>query len=387
MKKMSGIVFIILIIAACKKIVNSPAITAPNSYLVVNGNITVGDTTVINLSRTVSVTDSAKFIPVSNAVVTVEGSDGTKYPLVSKNNGNYISARLNILSSATYRLTIQTSDGKQYASDFVPVKNSPAIDSVTYAVKSDGVQVNVNTHDATNNTKYYRWEYIETFLIHPKFASPLKHFSHPDTILARPVVDQIDTCWQSDTSSNITLATSAKLSQDIIASQPLTKVSATSDKIGYMYSILVKQYALTPGAYNYMQLLKKNTQDIGTIFDPQPANFTGNIHCIANPKEPVIGFVTCGGYTQKRIFVSKKNLPAWTPLDKYGYCQIDTAYFINPQSNGRDVEEYLYTDFKIPMYTVYFAPDTPKIIGYGAVYRECADCTVRGTNKKPSYWP
>jgi len=379
----------ILMHMSCKKLINNQVFAAATNYLVVSGNITSGDTTFINLSRMVSVNDSARSKPVLNAGVTIEGSQGGSYPLTPANNGNYVSAPLNLSASQKYRIKITTSDGKQYASDFVPVKNAPAIDSVSYIVNSaTGLQINVNTHDAANNTHYYRWEYNETYIIHSAFVS---HYMvvNRDTTAVRPADQEIYQCWASDTSNVILTGSSAALSRDVIRSQLITNIPSVSDKVHIRYSILVKQYALTSDAYNYFNLLKKNTEQLGGIFDSQPSELTGNVHCLSNPNEPVVGYITAGAVAQQRIFIDSSQLPAWVPVTSDSICTLDTLLYARPiilkagpPIVAFEVHDLIYTGIKIPIDKV---GESPKG-GFSAAFPHCVDCTLRGTNKQPAFW-
>jgi hypothetical protein len=169
---------------------------------------------------------------------------------------------------------------------------------------------------------------------------------------------------------------------------PLALVPANSEKLRFRYSILVKQYAITADAFNYFELLKKNTEQIGGIFDPQPSELTGNMHCTSNPNEPVIGFVTVGQVTQKRIFVDKASLPPnWVAETPYGSCHLDELLYARkvtstiptiPPIYVNEVYNLIYSGLVL---TVDYAPG-----GYTASTPICVDCTLRGTNKKPSFW-
>ena len=69
-----------------------------------------------------------------------------------------------------------------------------------------------------------------------------------------------------------------------------------------MYSINVKQYALSHEAYLFFEKIKKNTEQLGSIFDPQPSELQGNIHCITNPAETVVGYVDISEEKVQRNF-------------------------------------------------------------------------------------
>jgi len=380
----------IMSLMTCKKLITPPVINAPNHYLVVTGNITIGDSTTINISRTVNISGNASSKPELGAVVTVEGQQGGFYNLSSKNNGAYIAAPLNLNISQKYRLKIITADGKQYASDYVTLKKAPPIDTVNYVINSNGIVINLNTHDATNNTRYYRWDYTETYIIHSAYES---HYEakNMDTTVIRPPVDEIYQCWITDSSSTIIIGSSAKLSSDVISRQQITNIASSSEKLRVRYSILVKQYALTADEYNYFVLLKKNTEQLGGIFDAQPSEITGNIHNLADAAEPVIGYITAGAVTEARIFIDNKNLPGWTANTPYGACTLDSVYYAyqapssdpnSPPLITNQVRDLIYPGTLIPIdaFSGHYGG------GFTAAFPVCADCTLRGTNKQPAFW-
>jgi hypothetical protein len=249
---------LVLCLLCCRKPYNPPAIAAPNNYLVVEGVINQGnDSTIIKLSKTVNLNAQTTVNPVLGATVTVENEQNNTWRLVSDGTGNYVSAGLNLPSQANYRLRINTGDGHQYLSDFVPAKPTPPIDSVGYTLASDGLLLYVNTHDPKNNTRYYRWDYSETWQFHSKYFSDLFLDTIHHVITARTPAQQAYYCFGNDAASTIVLNSTEKLTQDVVYQSPLTNILYTSPKIEIKYSILVKQYALTSDAYSFYTNLKK----------------------------------------------------------------------------------------------------------------------------------
>ena len=378
------------VLFSCKKLYNPPAIASSNSYLVVEGNIGLaGDSTIIKLSKTVNLNSSVSSAPVTGATVVVADNSGNLLPLMEMGLG-YYKALLTLNNQKKYQLKIATSDNKLYSSDLVSAKNSPAIDSLNYKVQANGVQIYLNAHDATNNSRYYRWSYTETYIIHSKYQSYFIHKSLPkDTVVFRSIAEQNYQCWITDLSSTIILGSSAKLVSDVIVSQPITFITSDSEKLGDLYSILVQQYALTADQFNYYQQLKKNTEQLGSIFDAQPSEIQGNVHCTTNPAEPVIGFIGAGTTSTKRIFVDNRNLPAWHASTPYDACLLDTFLYKKSIPGTKLIEnqvaDFIYPDIFLPVQAI--QPINSPIVGFSASSPNCVDCTLRGTNIKPSFWP
>jgi hypothetical protein len=160
-------ILLIAVLASCKKPYNPPVLNNPTGYLVVEGVINSGaDSTFIKLSRTVNLSSKVTIKPETGATVTVQGDQNTSYPLTETSEGNYSCAGLNLGNSHKYRLSIVTAGKRQYVSDYMAVLNSPPIDSISYDTKgtlsAPGLNVYVNTHDASGKVLYYRWDYQET---------------------------------------------------------------------------------------------------------------------------------------------------------------------------------------------------------------------------------
>ena len=401
---------VIIAAAGCRKPYQPPEISAPGSYLVVEGFInSSNDSTFIKLSKTVPLSAKTTVNPVLNANVTVESSSGASYALTAAGGGVYASVGLNLDNSLLYRLRIKTADGGEYVSDFVPVLNAPPIDTISHAVQNNGIQFYVSTHDAQNSTRYYRWAYQETWVFHSKYYSFCK--STGDTVINRNLAtEQVYQCWRSDTSSTIVVGSSSGLSKSVINNQPVTFVASNSEKLDggqsiiieqfapttTAYSILVKQYALTSDAYAYWQNLKKNTEQLGSIFDAQPSQSGGNVHSLTNPAGQVIGYISAGTVTSKRVFVKNQEIPvAWYPFNFGDKCVLDSLYLhylapgaavaVNQEDEYFNINKQgKYFTQQIPVATIY--NKFGELIGHSGSSPECVDCTLRGTNKQPAFW-
>jgi hypothetical protein len=378
---------LLITIVSCKKPYTPPEITAPGTHLVVEGVINTGaDSTIINLSHTVSLTAKTASNPQTKATVTVESDQNVSYPLTEITAGKYISPGLNLDNTRQYRLRIKTPDGQQYLSDFVASKVTPPIDSIGYTIVNGQLQIYVNAHDPNNNTHYYRWDYTETWQYHALYASTF--ITTGTAIVSRLPAQQIYTCFSSDVSTSIYISSTAALSQDVIYQAPLAQIPSTSEKIETRYSILLRQYALTNDAYNFWLNLKKNTEDLGSIFDAQPSTSVSNIHNINNAAEIVVGYVSACKVQTKRIFISSNQLPlTWRPTYPYA-CTFDTSLFKGPFGVNQVAGTLIPLHApEIPIAGV-LLPGNPGPIpdGYTGSDSPCVDCSIRGTKIIPSFW-
>jgi hypothetical protein len=404
---MKNFTCILLIVFAfgCKKPFSIETDAKPESYLVVEGTInsanTSIDSTLIKLSRTISVSAAAKTIKAeTRAVVSIEDGQGYSFTLREISGGRYVSGPLGLSTAKKYRLRIKTVDNNTYLSDMEPVVYTPPIDSIGYNVLDNGIQyglqIYANTHNPNDNTRYYRWDFSETWKFHAAYQS--KYIVSGGKIIPRPDDQQIYYCYSSAISNYIAISSSAKLTKDVIYQAPITQIPATSEKISLRYSILLKQYGLTQEAFKFWELLKKNTESIGSIFDAQPSQINGNIHCITNPAEIVFGYISITNVQTKRVYIDRFRLPSYFPAGTSTYCKQDTALFRDlrfgkPAINT--VNKWIIEDrslLPVDSGRYYLINDADKTLphtyneGFTAAPVGCVDCTLRGVLAKPTFW-
>jgi hypothetical protein len=374
--------FILLLttcLAACRQSYNPPAITAANNYLVVDGfiNISANAVTTFNLNRSRNLGDSTVTgIPELNAVASIISSSGASYPLTdTANTGMYSSTPLNLDITQQYSIAITTSDGQKYSSNPVPCKQTPPIDSLYWQQPSDLI-IYVNTHDPTGNTRYYRYDYQETWEHDAELSTYWIVVN--DTLQAADSTNQRAQCWTTAPSTNILLATSSALAQDNIVAFPVETIPNGDARLEIGYSILVRQYALTEDAYNYWLLIQKTSQELGTLFDIQPTQLIGNIHCLTNPAAPVIGFISASSVQQQRINIYISSLGNnWMHNSPGVNCNtIEIAY------NPNDFPAFSYADTN---YGPYYFNGADSLV---LAPTFCTNCLYfGGTTTKPSFWP
>ncbi len=384
MKKVTPgyIVVLLLVVSAvtCRKPYLPAAITAPNNYLVVDGYINATDNgvTTITLSRSRNLTDTVQNLPERNASVMIESASGNSYTLTDLNyTGAYTSNPLNLDVMNAYRLHIITADGDEFASDFVPVKIAAPIDSLTWEQKSDNnVTVYVNTHDPSKNSTYYKWDYLETW----EHDSRVENYWGEEDGIIFPLDSntQMHRCWTTEPATHIITGNSVALNEDVISRQPLTVIPQNDVRIKIRYSILASQIPITKEAYDYWSIIQKNSQQLGTLFDLQPSQLTGNIRSLKNQEEPVIGYTSAATVTEQRLFIDHDQVVNWDPTITGRECDqiIIPADPLNP---------FIYTYPDPEFAPFYFTGSGPLFLIL--IRKECIDCREQGgTNSKPAFW-
>jgi hypothetical protein len=375
------LIAIVFSVAGCKEKFLSPVTNSNTGFLVVEGVINNGgEQTNIRLSRTTGLTENG-FISETGATVRLESSSNTFFYLTENAAGNYFIGNLLLDTLLKYRLAITTGNNEEYISEYVPVRNNPPIDSISWVREDDGVQIFINTHDPQNNTRYYQWDFNETWEFHSAYYASLKYEKGPPPnydnigVTYRDLADpEMYICWKDNSSTSLILGSSEKLSQDIIH-LPITLIENNAQKLSVKYSILVNQYSWSKAGYEFLQRMKKNTESVGSVFDPQPSELNGNIYCTSDPNKSVIGFFNICTIQSKRIFIKNSELPVW------GYRASCMQWIVknNADSIAANAQGLLPT-----------TPDQIRgfsIVTFNASEPLCVDCTLSGTNVKPIFWP
>ncbi|MCH5719437.1 hypothetical protein [Niabella hibiscisoli] len=104
----------------------------------------------------------------------------------------------------------------------------------------------------------------------------------------------------------------------------------------------------------------------------------GNIRCVSNPDETVIGFVEVAQQKEKRVVIKREDLTGWSYMDPC-YQSVITN---DPDSIAK------YASALVPTTVDSIHPVTLQIRRYAAAPAQCVDCRLNNaTNVKPAFWP
>jgi hypothetical protein len=266
MKGCINIFLCLLFCVSCKEPFVLDAEQEGDHFLVVEGYINTGEgATTIKLSRTVPL--GIEEVPgvETGAHVTVEDEDSKQYLLNEKNGGVY-SAELNLPNTGSYRIAINTKDGKEYVSDLQSSITTPPIDSVTWDYSSDGVGILLSTHDDSNQTRYYQFDYEETWELISFYTSGLKYQGKQIIRRDDEEAKKMYQCWKSSKPADLILHSTAQQAEDITSEYPLIFIPMGTERLAHRYSVLVKQRALTQGSLSISSVNEKEHWTYGFVF-------------------------------------------------------------------------------------------------------------------------
>jgi len=385
------ILFTTLLLSSCIIPYDPNGIKETAGILAVEGIILETGTT-IKLSRTVSIYNTSEeesqtgmedllnarvhVIDDMNNIVAVaeqELIDGKINPGVYVTNTNFT-----FTPGKKYALTIQVG-GKQYQSSFVSPINTPEIDEINWRFKADkSMDIMVSTHDPENKIDYFCWTFEEDWeIISSLFGT---HRYEPTT---KEVIEQsLFTaenryyCWASDKSKSILVGSSDKLTESTIKNKVIHNFPPNNSRFSFLYSILVKQYAFDKEAYTYFETIRKNTEQSGSIFAPMFSVLKGNITCLSNPDEPVIGYIFASKEVASRIFIDMERIEG---EDRYDCIR---------NENGEYLANKTYSRAELVNLVGHLGIHYADGDRYHCSNIRCVDCTYRGgTKNKPDFWP
>lgn len=375
------------------------------SALVIDATITNEDKQhEVLLSRTYPFEDLGPS-PESNANVTVTGN-GVVYQFTEDKPGSYISeAVFSAMPNVDYQIRITTNDGRTYTSIPTQLTQSSQIDEL-YAVREtnddgiNGMSMYIDTFDPTGNSKYYRYEYEETFRVEPPafVSEDLVEDFTPEVLIdlcpdcpVKFVFRSQDkrVCYRTETSQSIILTSSKGFTEDRVTRFLTHFVKSDDYKISHRYSILVRQFVHSREAYTYLEAVSRFSGEGSLFSQVQPGFVSGNIISESNSEEKVIGFFDVASVSTKRIFFNYEDFYPNEPLPPYINSCEPRAPFRCVQANNSTFRCAGLINGLRRNLIVYRGMNTGQIqLGgpYLMVDRECGDCTALGDIEPPDFW-
>jgi hypothetical protein len=347
----------------------------------------------IKISRTYKLEENGPTFE-TGADVYVTDNAGNQYDF-EENGGVYTSVNaFQAISGNSYTLHITTSDGKSYSSSAEILTTVNNMQDVTATVQTvngiRGVSINAKSFDPANSSKYYRYEYEETYkIIAPRWsmyeahtipAEPGQDHANIEVVLRGP--EETKTCYATEISNDIIQTTTSDLSEDRV-DFAVRFISDQNPIISHRYSILVRQYIQSLAAFTFYKTLKELSGSESILSQNQPGFFSGNMHSEENPDEKVVGFFEVASVSSKRIFFNYADLFPGEQLPPYfANCDIHDFKFC-----------FIAADFECKGAALLSVIGTNSLlyfdmIGeyYYMVEPPCGDCTTIGSNVIPPFW-
>jgi hypothetical protein len=313
MKERIFLVWLIVLVAACKEPFE-PKLSEENlRILTVEGYLdTEGKPSELYLGYTRRIYGEnlgPGSTPALGAEVYLESSSGQRFELSDQGGGYYLFEQ-DIAEDDKYRLRISFGGGDSYSSSPITPMVSTSIEDIGFEKSDRGVEVFITTRGSSKVDDFI-WTFTETYAYSPKFVSPFIYRPEIGSVETRTPEETIYLCYRTIDSHELILETSSNFDENVIFKKLITRIDPGDERLSTRYSILVSQMALSPEAAEFWEIMKKNTDDIGTIFSPMPSNITGNMFKEGDPEAAVIGHVSLGVIQQRRMFIGVQNVSPW----------------------------------------------------------------------------
>ncbi len=340
----------------------------------------------IKLVKTAKFEDES-YLPESGAEVYITDNSGHRYDFEDQSDRYVSTVAFQAAPGIQYQLHINTKDGRSFESSAETLTPINPMQSVTAEIETidteRGVTIRARSFDPDNKSKFYRYEYEETYkVVTPKWVDTKAILNANGGVIFVPNSPDTKVCYGSKKSSTLLLTDTNGLSEDKI--NYLVRFISDQDYIiTTRYSILVRQYVENLAAYNYYSTLKKMSGNENILSPKQPGIVLGNIRSIKNSGDKIIGYFDVASVSTERIYFNYADLfygevapPYYTDCKEFCYAEIpfnpDPCTHVPPFVDDIALKKvtYFLTGSQFTFW----------------VNSPCGDCTTIASNIKPAFW-
>jgi hypothetical protein len=255
---------------------------------------------------------------------------------------------------------------------------TPEIIDAGFKRDEEGVEVFVSTQGNANADDFL-WTFDETWIYRPRIRTPYIYVPEIKDVRERKEAEQNSLCFKTESSPGILLETSSRFRDQVVFQKTITEIPEGDERIMERYSALISQKGVASKDVAFWEILKKNTEDIGSIFSPLPSLIGGNIKSLDAAKSPVIGQVSLGVIRQRRIYINQVQVSPWNYLDpNFNDCVIE-------------LDPVFRMDYQVIFGNGAVVPARPlmvgtTIVGYYPATKRCTDCSLYASKLKPTFW-
>ncbi|MBX2964534.1 MAG: DUF4249 domain-containing protein [Cyclobacteriaceae bacterium] len=349
--------WILVIFSACVDPLQIP-IPDEDKRIVVDGMITntPGPYQVkLFYTNKISTSRLQPFEPVTGALVAIKNDAGQTYVLTEIKAGLYESDPNTLTGEIgrSYQVVIQTPDEKTYQSAPQLLTNPGEITDVDLvfapsalpsynATITDALEIFIDSKGVTgdNNLFRWRWKTIHKVRAYPELEvilTPGGPVPNPEPcsghIRRGSGTVQVGDCtccycWSYDYSEKARVSKNQFVNANTFLNQSIGLIPVTSMHFFDKYHLEVQQLSLSEEAYDFWDLVEKQQNGNADLFQPNAIKIRGNMYCVDNPDEEVLGFFGVSGVASISMFIPVDEVPyAFGDIEIVPYSCL--AYFKN----------------------------------------------------------
>ena len=388
--------------------------------LVVEGDIHLGGTTTLTISRVFPVNDTqngyiyyspytlyaSSYASPSMYVVLInlddcyiEGEDGTRVPGLKYRSGpedldysyftsGHVSGPVyfdtsNLRADQRYRLHCDIVEDV-LETDWIDVCKAPVIDGLSYQKNDAFKELRIGLSMHCSGSSHFRWSFSETWEYHSYVNSDLCYNPQSGRI-EKYWVNGLPSnyyCWKTQSGSQIKLFSTENQTDDRFEDLAFQRIPLDDMRLQILYRMDLQLEAMSQNAYAYWNNIQQNSEGQGSLFAPIPSQMVGNIHFLNNSDRIVIGYINAAQPAEAVLWYDNSQEQFYDPthyrpnLDEQKVSAGDFAKF-----------EELYKTGYLPYQELYEGMSTyPTDYLWGT--SSCIDCRkLGGTKNKPKDWP
>ncbi|NOT75640.1 MAG: DUF4249 domain-containing protein [Cyclobacteriaceae bacterium] len=249
-------------------------------------------------------------IPISQARVIILDSLGETQQLTETVPGTYVTSTLLGKLGHSYRVTVETSDGKKYKSEFEKIVPVPAIQKIesqfliveslfintngsSRLKKLESFAISVITTDPADEQNFYRWQVDGIFEFFSSYTDPRE----PDPIPPR------NQCW----APKFRIEPQIRIGSDeyLDGQNFKTLLANVIYDRPTKFLVKVRQQSLTKKGHFFLSSISKQQTTTGTLFDPPPSSIKGNLINENDPIENVIGYFGASSVSRSQLLIER----------------------------------------------------------------------------------
>lgn len=369
--------------------------------LVIDGDILIGATTVMNISHVRPFNADPKDVQYFTASGYIEGEDGVRAASSERWDGPQQNAEAVVVFDTSelrpdqrYRLHLSTfgENGEllnTYESDWLMPCPAPTIDDLSYSHHPEDNQFWIGLSMHCPGEHYFRWSFTETWEYHSDVHSTIEYIPwHFDEREGRYMAEyrfanpDMYTCWTTRESPQINIFSTINQTEDRFEDLAFHVISLNDKRLQVLYRIRVQLQALSESAYEYWETIQESSHGQGSIFSPTPSQTASNIHCISDPSLGVIGYLNAAVPAISVLYYDNSVERYYKP-DRPYQSQLDTL-----EANDFVGSEKIWRLDKLPSHALYLSMTSGSPTHYVWDSAICIDCRRQGgTKNKPEDWP
>lgn len=334
----------------------------------------------IIISKSSGVTNRS-FIPYSNCYITLYDNQGNEYNFTENYNqlGHYYAdiPYEALVINEEYWIEVVSPNGNTYKSSIESLNNAPEIDSIYYIIehkptkdpdiKTWGVQFYVDFKADFTYSQHYLFKVEEAYEYHSQWPIQ-KYIDEYNNWIDGPIDFSKYICYTDHFINELFTLSTNGFTENSYIKLPLHFVNNKTQRLIYNYSIILKQYSISQSPFTFWNSIKENNQSGENLFGKQPSSIKGNITCMNNPDEIVLGYFAISKVTEKRFTINGG---------------VDIPFSI-PKCTPTPLE-FVIPEFPRPLYLQEFKENGETTLGF--VESECVNCTLLGGSlNKPDFF-